>query len=156
MAQIVDEHARILGSACSMTMGTRDAKLQPHFTRVLGATVHEDREQITIFVPKVIASQGLDDVHDNGRIAIQCVEVGPFKAFQLKGRFVSARDATPAEEELQRAYQARIIEGAKRLGISAKFWQVSIYNPAIAITFRIDESYDQTPGPGAGARVGGG
>jgi hypothetical protein len=150
--KIHEDVARVINHAgCSMTVGTRDARLEPHFTRALGAVVHDDRVQVTLFVPRVLAVTLLADVTDNGRIAFQAVEPGIFHAFQIKGRYVSHRDSRPDEEALQLAYRDRTAAAARAAGIPDGFWHVAVYAPSVAITFRAEEAFNQTPGPGAGA-----
>jgi hypothetical protein len=155
MALIPDEAASIITAGrCSMVVGTRDARLEPHFVRALGAAVHDDREQLTFFVPRVLAATVISDLEDNGRIAFQIVDVPTFHAFQLKGRMLELRDARPDEEALQLAYREAIASSARSVGIPDGYWWSAVLNPAVAITFRIEETFNQTPGPGAGAPIG--
>jgi hypothetical protein len=156
MALIDDGMVRVLESACVMTVGTRDANLEPHFTRALGGVAHADREHVTFFVPRVLAQQAIRDLEDNGRIAFQVVAHGAsnaFKAFQLKGRFVSHRDAHPEEERLQTEYKKQVTAACREMGIPHGFWLAIAYNPATAVTFAVEEAFNQTPGPGAGERT---
>jgi hypothetical protein len=150
---VIDDDVRrvIMEAGCSMTMGTRDARLEPHFARVMGAVVHDDRTHVTLFVPRALVGQTLSDLEDNGRIAFQAVEPGIFHAFQLKGRYVSHRDANGDEEAMQIAYRDRTIDLVRKYHMSHGFWSEALFHPAVAITFSVEESYTQTPGPGAGA-----
>jgi hypothetical protein len=154
MALIPDEAASMITAGrCSMVVGTRDARLEPHFVRALGAAVHDDRAQLTFFVPRVLAAPVIRDLEDNGRIAFQLVDAPTFHAFQLKGRLVAHRDASPDEEALQLAYRESMAAAARSVGIPDGHWLYYVYNPAVAITFRVEEVFNQTPGPGAGAPI---
>jgi hypothetical protein len=153
MAVIPDDLVRLLQSPCSMSVGTRDASLEPHYIRAFGAVVRDDRQHVTLFVLGALAGPTVRDLEDNGRIAFAVVDFS-FKAYQMKGRFVAAREARPDEEKLQDEYVERASKATIAIGIPDTFWPVVVCHPAMAITFAVEEIFDQTPGPGAGTPVG--
>jgi len=78
------------------------------------------------------------------------------EAYQLKGAYLSSRPASDDDVAFQEAHQAKLCaalcqwfpdEMAKAfiLGLACR--------PSVAITFRVEEVFLQTPGPGAGTKM---
>jgi hypothetical protein len=138
-----------------MQVGTRDAELRPAHSYATGAVVHDDRRTVTFFVTERRAKEILRNVEDNGRIALTIAQV-THEAYQVKGSYVSSRPATEEDYAVQEAYRAKLWPSL------AQAWPEEIvkplilgvvYRPSVAITFRVEEVFLQTPGPGAGDKL---
>lgn len=151
---ISDRVIEVLHGPAFMQVGTRDAALRPAHTFAVGAVVHDDRQTVTVFVPTARSERVLRDLREHGRIALGVALVS-HEAFQLKGTYVSSRPTDDAERARQEAYRAALLAATLEAGypeaIARPLTLGLAYTPGVAITFRAEEVFLQTPGPGAGS-----
>jgi hypothetical protein len=152
---IPDRVVEVVTGPSVLWIGTRDGELRPNHAYVTGAIVHEDRETITFFVTEKRARVILANVENNGRVALAAGQAS-HEAYQLKGAYLTSRPATDDDYALQEAYRDKTWRAL------AQFWPEelvkpqftgAVYRPSIAITFRVEEVFLQTPGPGAGSKL---
>jgi hypothetical protein len=72
---------------------------------------------------------------------------------QLKGVSLDARLARDDEATFVRARRDALADSLDAIGIPRRVTQNITCWPAFAVTLRVDEIFDQTPGPNAGARL---
>ena len=155
LTMIPDRVVEVLNGPAIMFVGSRDAGLRPAHTTAVGAVAYEDRQTVTFFVPESRSARLLSNLRDNGRIAF---DFGLFshEAYQLKGVYLSSRPTTDEDRARQEAYRKKLVTAVRQaypeelarplvLGLG--------YHPGIAVTFRVEEVYLQTPGPGAGTKM---
>ncbi len=139
-----------------MYAGTRDERLRPARTFAVGAVVHPDRETITFFVPESRSERILSDLENNGRVAL-AVSLTTHEAYQLKGVYVSSRPADAKDRAVQEVYRSKVLSALLQVGHPEEFAKPLVfgvvYQPAVAITFRVEEIFLQTPGPEAGKKI---
>ena len=137
-------------------VATRNAELRPAHAHVLGAVVHDDRQTVTFFVAEKRAKRIVADLENNGRVALEAAQA-THEAYQMKGKYVSSRPSSEEEYAVQEAYKKIIVEGLMQFfpeELARPIADVeSQYRPSIAITFRVEEIFLQTPGPGAGNKM---
>lgn len=153
--RLTDEVLELLSSGVDISVATRDAALAPECTFAMGLRVHADRRVVTVFVPRALAAATLRNLEDNGQIAATFARPCDHKTIQLKGRFLGARDAGPADRELQEMYRGAYGEQLALLGIPRAYTRRLAWWPSVAVDFEVHEAFGQTPGPGAGARLPG-
>lgn len=145
----------VLHGPSVLQVATRDGELRPSHAYVTGVLVGDDRATVTFFVTEKRARGILRNLENNGRVAL-CAAQATHEAYQLKGAFVSSRPASDDDYAFQEAYLARLWPAL------AQFWPEemvkplflgAVYRPAVAITFRAEEVFLQTPGPGAGDKL---
>ncbi|HEX5527912.1 MAG TPA: pyridoxamine 5'-phosphate oxidase family protein [Methylomirabilota bacterium] len=150
---IPDRVFEVLHGPAYMQIGTRDAALRPSHTLAVGAVVHDDRETVTVFVPTARARRILADLESNGRVALGIALVS-HEAYQLKGSYLSTRPTDASDLARQETYRKALLDDALRVGypdeIARPLTQGFAYTPGTAITFRAEQVFLQTPGPGAG------
>lgn len=150
---ISDRVVELLHGPAFMQVGTRNAELHPAHTWAIGAVAHADRETVTLFVPESRSTRILGDLQDNGRVAL-AIALASHEAYQLKGTYLSSRPTGEEDIALQDAYRAKLLAAARQAGypeeIARPLTLGFAYRPAVAITFRVEEIFLQTPGPGAG------
>jgi hypothetical protein len=152
---IPDRVVEVLQGPAIMQAGTRDATLRPAHTIAVGAVVGEDRRTVTFFVAESRAARLLSDLRDNGRVALEFGWVS-HEAYQLKGTYVSSRPTTEQDAVRQEAYRRMLLAAARAVYpevIARPFALGNAYRPGVAVTFRVEEVFLQTPGPGAGSRL---
>ena len=152
---IPDRVVELLHGPAFMQLGTRDAHLRPAHTVVTGAVVHPDRETVTFFLPEGRSARILGDLQDNGRVALGIAFVS-HEAYQLKGTYLSSRPTGDEDLALQDAYGAKLLAAVRQVypeEIARPLVLGFAYRPGVAITFRVEEIFRQTPGPGAGEKM---
>jgi hypothetical protein len=153
---IPDRVVEVLHGPAWIQIGTRDEALRPAHAMALGAKVHDDRRTVTVFVPAARSERMLRDLGENGRIAVGVALVS-HEAYQLKGTYVSSRPTNDTERARQEAHRAALLASALEVGyppaIARPLTMGLAYTPGVAITFRAEEVFLQTPGPGAGTRL---
>jgi hypothetical protein len=139
-----------------MAIGTRNEKLRPAHTFIAGAIVGQDRETITCFVLQSRAEKIIGNLENNGRIALN-VGSPSHEAYQLKGRYLSVRPTDAKDVAIQEIYRAKLLALMLQYGYPEQIAKPLIlgarYQPAVAITFRVEEIFLQTPGPEAGKKL---
>jgi hypothetical protein len=152
---IPDRVVEVLHGPAVMAVGTRNADLHPAHTCAVGAIVHDDRRTVTFFVPESRSARLLSDLRDNGRVAFTVGWVS-HEAYQVKGTYLASRPTTEEDVVRQEAYRSRLLAAVRQVypeEIARPFALGFAYKPGVAVTFRADEVYLQTPGPGAGSRM---
>lgn len=153
---ISDRVIELLHGPAFMQVGTRDAQLRPAHAMVIGARAHPDRTTVTFFIPESRAPRILSDLQANGEVAMG-VALASHESYQLKGRYASFRPTGDEDVALQEAYRAKLLAAARAAGfpdeIARPFALGFAYRPGLAITFRVEEIFLQTPGPGAGTKM---
>lgn len=144
----------LIESGVSMTLATRDAERMPECARAFGARVHPDRTHLTIYVPCSTAGRTLANLAIEPRIAVSFSRTHDHRTYQLKGT-ATARDAREDERSMIESYRASFASSLDLSGIPRRLTMRARVWPAIALELEISDVFAQTPGPGAGARVGG-
>jgi hypothetical protein len=138
-----------------MHVGTRDGALRPAHSHVTGAFVHDDLETVTFFVIESHAKRVLANLENNGRVALTIAQA-THEAYQLKGSYVSSRPENEADYALQESYRVMLVRGLAQVfpeDVVKPMVLGSAYRPGVAITFRVEHIFQQTPGPGAGDKL---
>src|SRR5690242_9422449 len=87
-----------LEQGLAIHLGTRNAALRPNGCRVTAVRVEEQGRHLVCFVPAAASPTVLDDLRNNGQAAVSFARPTDDRAVQVKGHFVSAREADPSEE----------------------------------------------------------
>ena len=152
---IPDRVLEVLSGPAIMFAGTRDAELRGAHTTAVGAFAHDDRRTVTFFVPESRAARLLSDLRDNGRVAFDFGWIS-HEAYQLKGTYLSSRPTTDEERARQDAWRTKLLASLRQVypeEIARPLALGYVYFPGVAVTFRVDEVFLQTPGPSAGTRL---
>lgn len=159
---------RFLEGSTVAVGATRDDKLVPLIHFMAGWTVGEDRETITCLFPATYNKETLASLEDNGRFALTVLgstsgrrasnppnpAVDFHECYQFKGEYVRSRPAQEADQLLVRQKGAQFYALFHPLfGFSDAACKARFRDAALAMTFRVQEIYDQTPGPGAGSKI---
>jgi hypothetical protein len=153
---IPDRIVEVLHGPAVMYAGTRNERLYPAQTFVIGAVVHPDHETVTFFVPESRSKRILSDLKNNGRVALD-FGLPTHEAYQLKGTYISSRPTDAKDWAVQEAYRSKVLSALLQAGypeqIAKPFVLGFAHQPGIAITFRAEEIFLQTPGPEAGKKI---
>lgn len=145
--------ADFLEAGLSTHIASRNERLEPNAARVTALVVEPDGRHVVAFVPAVAASAILADLADNGQVAMVCARPPDERGCQVKGVFIEARDAREDERPLVVAQWERFRDKLALVGLPRVATDAWVTWPCLAIRVRVQALFDQTPGPGAGARL---
>jgi hypothetical protein len=134
-------------------IGARNEKLQTTCNRVLGAKVNPDGDSFTCFIPKAAADKLVSYLEACNKYVVAMATLPSYEAYQFKGTCTSIRDADNGELAQAQAYLDKMVAFTSQFGIPEEFFGSFAVDPSIAATIKVEEIYDQTPGPGAGKLI---
>lgn len=144
----------LLHTGVSVMVGTRDAVLMPECTRAWGIRIAQDRGTVTILLAETFAGKTLDNLGENGMIAVTCSRPTDHLTCQLKGRVRSIKPVTSIDQELSRRWHRDFSAELNAVGGASILSEGWIVEPTVAVDIDVTDVFDQTPGPGAGKKVG--
>lgn len=147
---ISEDLAGFITSGLSVAIATRSHDLVPNGGRASAVLVDEDRLHMTVFVPSKRAESILRDLAEAPQVAVLFVRPTDDRACQLKGTFTGSRRARPGERAEVTAQFDGFLAALEAIGVSRSLTAGWNHWPCIAITIRVTETFNQTPGPGAG------
>ena len=140
-------------SGASIVIGTRDAMRRPEVARAGGAKVDRTANRITVFLAEAVAGRTVANLSANGDIAVSFTAVYSHRSIQAKGKVVSVAPAADSERDVVKHYMSAWAEVLYQTGIPRAVTLQCASWPAVAITFDVRETFNQTPGPKAGDRA---
>jgi hypothetical protein len=152
-------HAAFIQSGVSIVAASRDRETNPTLVRAIACKVSPDRQRVTVFLSRRQAGTLLADVAASRVLAVVFSQPSTHRTIQLKT--VDAAEVALATGDVERmAEHARLVTAdLKRLGhgdeLLSAYFSYSVEDVA-ALAFTPSAAFTQTPGPGAGAPLGGG
>ncbi len=152
---IPEQLVEFLHGPMGLILGTRDARLRPCVTFVSGVKADAANDEITMYLADVYGERPLQNLADNGMVALTCGHGPAHETFQFKGEFVESRPSSDQGIAVQELYKAKVSAHYDReYGPEARdLFDGLVLSPSTAVRFKVSEIFDQTPGPNAGARV---
>jgi hypothetical protein len=149
-----DRLVDIIHAHPSTTLATRDRALVSTMSRGFGTRVIEGGAEIEVVVSRWPGPNALDNMLENGRVAVTFTVPETFASFQVKGRFLSHGACTQADLELVDVYTRTIRRRIEALDESALLAETTFawFDPFM-IRFAPEVVFDQTPGQNAGRRL---
>ena len=135
-------------------VGSRDESMAPTVRRCWGTTVNDTKEVMIAYVVQAQYEQMLKNLNDNGRVSLTLVGWPSFRSYQLKGQFLRARAMTPDEVAFQQQYRENPMSIIREdYGYPSEMAELYVYHADMAIEFKVEKIFNQTPGPGAGKAI---
>lgn len=153
---LADEHVAMIDKGVSVIAGSRDRSNRPSLMRACGSQLSADASSVTIFVARSQSAQLLADVAATGRIAVVFSQPHTHRTLQIKSSRVRFRDCTPQDQPTLERYLLSMEDELGRIGYPRAFVHALLFHPLedlLAITLDIEQAFDQTPGPRAGAAL---
>jgi hypothetical protein len=144
---------RCLEEGTSLLVGSVSAKGDPVCCRAVALTSHDDLATVTVYVPMATSAETIANVATTRRLAVVATQPADHCATQLKGIAQATRLAREDEAPMIQKQLWSFGNVLGVLGIPPRVTRCLVYWPAFAIDMRVEEIYDQTPGPKAGARL---
>jgi hypothetical protein len=152
VAIIPGELVDFLEAGVSLIVAARDSDGRPVVTRGVGASVHENRREVTVYLHEEWAASALANLREHFEIAVGFARPIDHFALQLKG--TCTRFLAPAEGDraVVERYHAAYSEQLSMIGLPRSVTRRFRMWPAVGVTFAVRDIFVQTPGPEAGRR----
>ena len=144
---------RCLEPGLSLLVGSVDAQGAPTCCRAYGLRSTDDLETVTVYVPVATSHETIQALATTGRLAIGATYPADHSATQLKGVVTDTRLAREDEAAFVREQLRVWTDVLAEFGVPKRLSSRATYWPAFAVTMRVEEIYEQTPGPKAGSRL---
>jgi len=144
---------RCLEYGMSVLVGSVDAEGNPACCRAVGLKSCDDLATLTVFVPVATSADTMANLAATGRLAVGGTHPIEHCATQLKGVVQATRRAREGEEPFIREHLGGFVAILNSLGYPPRVTNAVVHWPAFAIDMRVDEIYEQSPGPKAGIRL---
>jgi hypothetical protein len=145
--------SRCLDPGMSIVMAAVDARNVPSCCRAIALVSNDDMATITVYVPMATSHDVLRDIAMTRRVAITATNPLDAGSIQLKGVSVDARLAREDEAAFVKGRRDAFADALDSTGIPRRVTHNVACWPAFAVTVRVEQVFEQTPGPNAGHRV---
>lgn len=137
----------------SVIVGSVDADGNPSCCRAVGLKSGDDLATVTVFVPVATSRDTIANVAATQRLAVVTTHPISHCATQLKGVVQRTRPARDDEEAFVVAHLGGFWSVLNAIGYPPRVTRSVAYWPAFALEMRVEEIYEQSPGPKAGTRL---
>lgn len=137
----------------SILIGTVDPSGVPSCCRGIAITSADNLETLTVYVPVATSQDIIRNIALTSRIAVAASNPPDNCSTQIKGTTIETRLAHDGERELVRRRFDDFADVLDRIGVPRRLTQSVSHWPAFAITLRVEQMFEQTPGPQAGRRI---
>ncbi len=135
----------------SIIVGTADADGVPSACRGIAIVAGKDPDTLTLYLPAATAHEALANIATTRRVAFAASHPLSHRTVQVKGVTRGVRLAPPADEEFVRMRWGQLAGVLEEIGLPRGLMQRAAHWPAFAVEMSIEQIFDQTPGPNAGA-----
>ena len=146
------EQAALMARRVSVIVGSRDASNRPHVMRAVGCRLSADRLRVTVLMPQTSGRAVLDDLRNNGQIAVVFSEPTSHLTLQLKGHDATVAPCEAGDAALAEAYLHGFVEELGQIGLPAAVAHTMLRpgDTLVAVHLSVAAALEQTPGPAAG------
>ena len=137
----------------SVLVGTVDACGAPSCCRAVAFALTDDLEAMTVYIPVATSHQAIQNIGTTKRLAVNVSHPIDHHSVQFKGTTSDARLARDDEAPLIRARIEAFADTLEAVGVPRRVARSVAHWPAFAVTMRVEQVFEQTPGPHAGTRL---
>jgi hypothetical protein len=145
--------AKCVEPGVSVIVGSVDAAGNPSCCRAVGLKSDDGLATVTVFVPMATSADTMANLAATGRLAVVTTHPISHCATQLKGIVERTRQARDEEEPFIVAHFGGFGGVLNTIGYPLRVTRSIAHWPAFAVEMRVDEIYEQSPGPKAGTRL---
>jgi hypothetical protein len=144
---------RCLEAGNSVLVATVDAQNAPSCCRAIAIRSMDTLETVIVYLPIATSQRIIQDVATTHRIAVAATHIIDHCSTQLKGTARTARIAGDNEMAFVKNRLDAFGDVIESIGVPRRTARTVAYWPAFAVEMRVEEIFDQTPGPNAGSRL---
>jgi hypothetical protein len=142
---------RCLEPGLSIIVGTVDAQGVPTTCRAVAVASDDGLETLTVYVPVATSHTTVQNLATTKRLAVAATHPLTNAATQLKGTAVETRLARDNECAHVRTRLEAFADVLESIGVPRRLTRSVAHWPAFAIHIRVEQIFEQTPGPNAGS-----
>jgi hypothetical protein len=143
----------ILGNGAGLVVGTVSTEGIPRADRAWAASVVDAESHRLRFVMSADDADVVDNLQ-SGRVSLNGADVRTYQSVQLKGRPVVVEAPTAEDVELARRQSETFFEAVHLAdGNPVEALRRMLPLEMVAVEMIVEEAFDQTPGPAAGAAL---
>ena len=149
------ELAALSEAGAGFVVGTVAPDGTPCATRAWSAEVIDDDQRRVRFMVSADEAVVIENLQGAG-VCLTAAHVATFRSVQWKGQVVAIEPPTANDLAIAEAHTTRFFDAVNRID-GTPFELLDRMRPieVLAVEMIVDEIYDQTPGPGAGAALDG-
>jgi hypothetical protein len=144
---------RSLEPGTSILIGSVDPQGFPACCRGIALTSTDGLATARVYVPIATSHETIANIATTGRITIVACHPVEHETLQIKGVVTGTQLANESEAALVRERLAQFSTALNRIGIPPRVTRTIGCWPAFAIDVRVEDVFEQTPGPNAGVRL---
>jgi hypothetical protein len=154
----IEHSVKIMDPLFYPWIGTADAANIPEIVKCICAKVSMDLQRITCFIGTKEGERTLSNLTKNPRMTLLIASALTYEAYQYKGAFIKSRPCTEEEALFQKTFKDEfMIHPPKLFGIEhfseEGFSKMYFATPSVAVEFRVEEIFEQTPKKGTGEKI---
>jgi hypothetical protein len=141
------------GEGFSIIVGSVDAEGRPASCRALAVKADDELTRLTVYLPVATAHETIANIATTQRLAVAAAHPIEHSCVQFKGSTRGVRMAGEEEGVFVRERLEKFTSLLEVVGIPRSLLQRINQWPAYAVDMNIEQLFDQTPGPNAGAQI---
>lgn len=145
--------AKCVEPGVSVIVGSVDADGNPSCCRAVGLRTNDGLATVTVFLPMATSRETMANVSATRRLAVVTTHPISHCATQLKGIVERTRPARDDEEPFVVSHFGGFGGVLNTIGYPLRVTRSIVHWPAYALEMRVEEIYEQSPGPKAGTRL---
>ncbi len=149
MFRIDDNLKEFIEAGPATIVGTGDAAGRPHVTYGWAPRV-KDPSTLAVFLEVARAERTLLNLAANERIAVTFTDPVSVRSVQLKGTFKERFEAEESDQSWVRQSREAFVVKTSLIGDPPTVIRNMWMDEVIGIVVKVEQAFDQTPGPDAG------
>lgn len=145
--------SRCVDPGMSLLVGTVNSQNRPSCCRAVALAANDDVTTATVYIPVATSHETMQNLATTRRVAISASHPIDHCSIQLKGTAGDVRLAREEEAAYVKTRFAAFAEILDSIGIPSRVTLNATCWPVFAVDVRVEQVFEQTPGPRAGARV---
>src|SRR5687768_6796502 len=137
----------------SVLVGSADANAVPACCRGIAVSTDRTLARAIVYVPVATSRDVIANAATTKKLAVMMMRVVEHVGVQLKGTVEAIRMAADDEAPFVRGRLNEFADVLDDIGLPRRLFRSVAHWPAFAIELKVEEVFDQTPGPRAGAAI---
>src|SRR5687767_3291246 len=137
----------------SVLVGSADSNAVPACCRGIAVSTDHTLARATVYVPVATSRDVIANAATSKRLAVMITRVVEHVGVQLKGTVEAIRMASDDEEAFVRRRLNEFADVLDEIGLPRRIFTSVSHWPAFAVEVRVEDVFDQTPGPRAGSSL---
>ncbi|HYC61923.1 MAG TPA: hypothetical protein VEK79_20400 [Thermoanaerobaculia bacterium] len=137
----------------SVLVGSADSNAIPACCRGIAVSTDGALTRATVYVPVATSRDIVANAAATRKLAVMITRVVEHVGVQLKGTVQTIRLAGDDEAPFVRGRLNEFADVLDEIGLPRRIFRSVAHWPAFAIEMNVEEVFDQTPGPRAGASI---